>query len=68
MRTIKANTKANGDILPEPKFKRIPVRVDKNTIILVREGLNVEEHLKRFKDKDFNLFYIKKRATKMIKS
>lgn len=40
MRTIKANTKANGDILPEPKFKRIPVRVDKNTIILVREGLN----------------------------
>ena len=52
MRTIKANTKANGDILPEPKFKRIPVRVDKNTIILVREGLNVEEHLKRFKDKD----------------
>lgn len=46
MRTIKANTKANGDILPEPKFKRIPVRVDKNTIILVREGLNVEEHLK----------------------
>ena len=42
MRTIKANTKANGDILPEPKFKRIPVR----------EGLNVEEHLKRFKDKD----------------
>lgn len=50
MRTIKANTKANGDILPEPKFKRIPVRVDKNTIILVREGLNVEEHLKRFKD------------------
>ena len=36
MRTIKANTKANGDILPEPKFKRIPVRVDKNTIILVR--------------------------------
>lgn len=38
MRTIKANTKANGDILPEPKFKRIPVRVDKNTIILVREG------------------------------
>ncbi len=52
MRTIKANTKANGDILPEPKFKRIPVRVDKNTIILVREGLNVEEHLKRFKNKD----------------
>lgn len=52
MRTIKANTKANEDILPEPKFKRIPVRVDKNTIILVREGLNVEEHLKRFKDKD----------------
>ena len=52
MRTIKANTKANGDILPEPKFKRIPVRVDKNTIILVREGLNVEEHLKRTKDKD----------------
>ena len=52
MRTIKANTKANGDILPEPQFKRIPVRVDKNTIILVREGLNVEEHLKRFKDKD----------------
>lgn len=52
MRTIKANTKANGDILPEPKFKRIPVRVDKNTIILVREGLNVEERLKRFKDKD----------------
>ena len=50
--SIKANTKANGDILPEPKFKRIPVRVDKNTIILVREGLNVEEHLKRFKDKD----------------
>jgi hypothetical protein len=42
MRTIKANTKANGDILPEPQFKRIPVRVDKNTIILVREGLNVE--------------------------
>lgn len=41
MRTIKANTKAKGDILPEPKFKRIPVRVDKNTIILVREGLNV---------------------------
>lgn len=40
------------DILPEPQFKRIPVRVDKNTIILVREGLNVEEHLKRFKDKD----------------
>ena len=30
----------------------LPVRVDKNTIILVREGLNVEEHLKRFKDKD----------------
>lgn len=52
MRTIKANTKANEDILPEPKFKRIPVRVDKNTIILVREGLNAEEHLKRFKDKD----------------
>lgn len=52
MRTIKANTKANGDILPEPKFKRIPVRVDKNTIILVREGLNVEEHLRRFKDND----------------
>lgn len=52
MITIKANTKANGDILPEPQFKRIPVRVDKNTIILVREGLNVEEHLKRFKDKD----------------
>lgn len=52
MRTIKANTKANEDILPEPKFKRIPVRVDKNTIILVREGLNVEEHLKRFKEKD----------------
>jgi hypothetical protein len=52
MRTIKANTKANGDILPEPQFKRIPVRVDKNTIILVREGLNVEEYLKRFKDKD----------------
>lgn len=52
MGTIKANTKANGDILPEPQFKRIPVRVDKNTIILVREGLNVEEHLKRFKDKD----------------
>lgn len=51
MRTIKANTKANGDILPEPQFKRIPVRVDKNTIILVREGLNVEEHLKRFKEK-----------------
>lgn len=46
MRTIKANTKANGDILPEPKFKRIPVRVDKNTIILVREGLNVEEQLR----------------------
>lgn len=71
MRTIKANTKANEDILPEPKFKRIPVRVDKNTIILVREGLNVEEHLKRFKDrttrhrdisrgskKNFNLFGI----------
>lgn len=38
MRTIKANTKANGDILPEPQFKRIPVRVDKNTIILVRDG------------------------------
>lgn len=52
MRTIKTNTKANGDILPEPQFKRIPVRVDKNTIILVREGLNAEEHLRRFKDKD----------------
>lgn len=27
MRTIKANTKANGDILPEPKFKRITERL-----------------------------------------
>lgn len=52
MRTIKCNAKENGDILPEPQFKRIPVRVDKNTIILVRDGLNVEEHLRKFKDKD----------------
>lgn len=81
MRTIKANTKANGDILPEPQFKRIPVRVDKNTIILVREGFERGRASKKIQEqgqhaagihpvvlKNFNLFYIKKRATKMIKS
>lgn len=46
------NIEQSNPIPPEPKLKRIPVRVNKNTIILVREGLNVEEHLKRFKEKD----------------
>lgn len=41
----------NGDILPEPDVKRIPVRIDKNTVILVREGVNIDEHVRRIKDK-----------------
>lgn len=33
---------------PEPAYKRTPVRVDKRTIILVREGLDAEAHKKKY--------------------
>lgn len=48
MRTIKANTKANGDILPEPKFKRARQQTIKiNRLSKENDQLSKElEHVK----------------------
>lgn len=40
-------------IPPEPNFKRIPVRIDKNTVLYVKEGEDIEAHVKKFKERPY---------------
>ena len=37
----------------ELPIKRIPVRIDKSTVILVPEGADIESHVKRYKDHEY---------------
>lgn len=35
------------------QVKRIPVRIDKSTVILVPEGADIEKHVKRYKERQY---------------
>lgn len=37
-------------IPPDPGIKKIPVRIDRNTVILVKEGADIEERIRRYKE------------------
>lgn len=37
-----------GPIPPDPGIKRIPVRIDRKTVILVKEGVDIEARRKRY--------------------
>lgn len=41
------------EIKDEIQVKRIPVRIDKSTVILVPEGADIESHVKRYKDHEY---------------
>lgn len=41
-------------IPPDPGIKRIPVRIDRNTVILVAEGDDIEAHVERFKNRKYD--------------
>lgn len=39
-------------IPPDPGIKRIPVRIDSKTVILVKEGVDIEAHRKRYLERE----------------
>ena len=41
-----------GPIPPDPGIKRIPVRIDSKTVILVKEGVDIEAHRKRYLERE----------------
>ena len=41
-----------GPIPPDPGIKRIPVRIDRKTVILVKEGVDIEERRKRYLERE----------------
>ena len=41
-------------IPPDPGVNRVPVRIDKRTVILVREGADIEAHVERFKNRKYD--------------
>ena len=41
-------------IPPDPGIKRIPVRIDRNTVILVAEGDDIQAHVERFKNRKYD--------------
>ena len=41
-------------IPPDPGKKKIPVRIDAKTVILVAEGDDIEEHRKRYREHETN--------------
>lgn len=57
MRTILVKGEDNL-IKPEPKAKRIPVRLDNKTIIMVREGASIKEHIEKYKNRPISGGYI----------
>ena len=51
MRTFSIkNPNADNPVLPETKTKRIPVRVNDRTIIMVPEGADIEAHKKKYQE------------------
>lgn len=57
MRTILVKGE-DEPIKPEPNIKRIPVRLDDKTIIMVREGANIQEHIEKYKNRPISAGYI----------
>lgn len=49
-RSRKAQRKDDGDGKPVPPGKRIPVRIDRRTVIYVAEGDDVAEHVRRYRE------------------
>lgn len=41
------------EIPKEIPIKRIPVRIDKATVIFVPEGADIEKHVKRYKEHQY---------------
>ena len=39
-------------IPPDPGVKKIPVRIDSKTVILVKEGADIEAHRKRYLERE----------------
>lgn len=54
MGTIKkyVNREPCTPIPKEPEVKRTPVRVDKRTTILVKDGCDIEAHIKKFRERE----------------
>ena len=45
--------KENDSPIPrDPGIKRIPVRIDSKTVILVKEGVDIEAHRKRYLERE----------------
>lgn len=41
-------------ISPDPGIKRIPVRIDSRTVILVKEGADIKKHIEKYKKHKFD--------------
>lgn len=39
---------------PEPPKRMIPVRLDRNTIIMVPEGADIDAHVRKYKERGYN--------------
>lgn len=50
-RTVIIREQEDAPIPPDPGVKKIPVRIDSKTVILVREGADIEEKRRRYKER-----------------
>lgn len=51
-RTVLFKESEDKPIPPDPGIKRIPVRIDSKTVILVKEGVDIEAHRKRYLERE----------------
>ena len=53
----KMDLEVNGKILPEPQFKRIPIKVDSKTTLYIRADQDIEKHIKAYKERKTDPIY-----------
>lgn len=51
-RTVLFNESEDKPIPPDPGVKKIPVRIDSKTVILVKEGVDIEANRKRYLERE----------------
>ena len=51
-RTVLFKESEDKPIPPDPGIKRIPVRIDSKTVILVKDGIDNEEQRKRYLERE----------------
>lgn len=53
-RTVLIKDDGGKPIPPDPGIKRIPVRIDSRTVILVKEGADIKKRVEKYKNHKYD--------------